>query len=215
LNISDSDVETEYFKESGGQDSGLDMLTSLNEWRQNGWIAAGKLYNIHSYAQLDITKQDELKYCAYLLRGAYIGIQVPQSAMDQFNAGQPWTVVSGSPTVGGHCIYIKAFNPIGPVCMTWGAQQQMTWDFYETYCDEAYGVIDNTDSWVDPSTDPLNIPLMDQELSEITSNSPNPQPSPCAFGNVVARFFNFFAWLFHRRGRFAYLKDKKEAEKNA
>src|SRR5208337_4499924 len=37
--ITDKEVENEYFKETGGQDSGLVMLDSLNEWRQSGWTA--------------------------------------------------------------------------------------------------------------------------------------------------------------------------------
>lgn len=210
--ITDQEVENEYFKESGGSDSGLVMLNSLNEWRQSGWTAAGKPYNIYAYAQVNVTSHDELKYCVYLLRGAYTGFNVPQSAMDQFNAGQPWTVVSGSSIVGGHCVFIKGYNTIGPVCVTWGKDQQMTWQFWDTYFDEAYAVIDNVDPWMNPATDPLNCALLSQELNEITSSPPNPTPpsptpSPCVFGKTIARIMNFFPWLFHRKGRFKYMNN--------
>jgi hypothetical protein len=111
-----------------------------------------------------------------LLNGAYIGIQVPQSAIDQFNAGQIWDVVpDDGGIVGGHCIYIVAFNATGPICVTWGQRQPMTWAFYDAYCDEAYGVVDNKDNWVDATKDPLDVAKLDGYLNEITSN-PSPQP---------------------------------------
>ncbi len=176
--ITDKDVENEYFAETGGSDDGLVMLDSLNLWRKSGWTAAGKVYNIYAYAQLDITNHNELMYSVYLLRGAYVGFNVPQSAMDQFNAGQPWTVVADDGgIVGGHCVYIVGYNQTGPVCVTWGQKQQMNWAFWDKYFDEAYVVIDNIDSWMNPATDPVNISQLQQELNDITTN-PVPPPTP-------------------------------------
>jgi hypothetical protein len=219
IKITDKEVENEYFKESGGKDSGLVMLDSLNEWRKLGWTASGKLYNIYAFAQIKIKNHNEVKYSIYLLRGAYTGFSVPQSAIDQFNAGQPWTVISGSPIVGGHCVYIKAYNATGPVCVTWGAEQQMTWEFWDTYFDEAYGVIDATDPWMNSANDPLNCEELSKELSEIT-NTPTPPPeppvpptpSPCKLGNGVAKVGSVIAKLLHRKGQFYYLNPPKKKE---
>jgi hypothetical protein len=219
--ITDQDVENEYFKETGGPDSGLNMLDSLNEWRQSGWQAAGEQYDIHAYAQIDITNHDELKYCIYLLRGAYTGFNVPQSAMDQFNAGQSWTVVAGSPIIGGHCVFIVGYNISGPICVTWGKKQQMTWDFWNTYFDEAYGIVQDRATFCNPATDPVDCAAMDAELAEITSSPPNPNPpppipSPCVYGRTIAKIMNFFPWVLHRKGRFAYFNfPKKEKAKKS
>lgn len=169
--ITTQEVLKEYFKESHGQDSGLVMLDSLNEWRKKGWKTAGKTYTIYAYAQMDIKNHNEVKYSVFLLRGAYTGFNVPKSAMDQFNAGQPWTVVAGSPIEGGHCVYIVGYNPTGPVCVTWGRKQQMTWEFWDAYFDEAYAVVDNRDSWISAKNDPLNCKVLAQELQQITGNS--------------------------------------------
>lgn len=212
IKIADKEVTDEYFKESGGQDSGLVMLDSLNEWRKSGWTASGRIYNIYAYAQIDKTNHDELRYSVYLLRGAYTGFSVPQSAMDQFNAGQPWTVSGDNTIIGGHCVYIKAYNSTGPICVTWGKDQQMTWAFWDKYFDEAYAVIDAQDSWIDPTTNPLNCEELVKELNEIT-NTPTPPPeppvpptpSPCKVGNSVAKVASFIAKLLHRKGRFYYL----------
>lgn len=217
--ITDKEVTTEYFKETGGSDSGLNMLNSLNEWRKSGWTAAGKIYDIHAYAEINKSNHDELKYTVLLLRGAYTGFSVPQSAMDQFNAKKPWTVVLGSPIIGGHCVYIKAYNEIGPICVTWGANQQMTWEFWDKYFDEAYGIIDNLNVWCDPVIDPLDVEGLESQLTEITSSPPNPTPpiptpSPCKVGKGSAKVVNFILWILHRKGRFYYMNPSKKKEED-
>jgi hypothetical protein len=47
---------------------------------------------------------------------------------------------------GGHYIFVPGYTPLGPVCITWGRKQQMTWKFFDKYCDEAYAIIDAVDS---------------------------------------------------------------------
>lgn len=118
--ISDPDVRREYFKETGGADTGLVVLDSLNLWRQRGWRVGRKRY-----------------------------VELPGAAIPQFQAGQPWTVVKGpqgrpDPDLG-HYVYICGYNKTGPVCVTWGSKQQMTWQWYDKYVDEAYCIIDAKD----------------------------------------------------------------------
>jgi hypothetical protein len=62
--------------------------------------------------------------------------------------------------------------------MTWGFRQQMTTDFWKARVLEAYGIIDNRDSWVKDS--PVNIDLCDSWLQEITGH-PDTSGSGCAF----------------------------------
>ena len=151
-------------------DNGLNMLDSLNEWRQKGWVLGdGNTYTIYAFAQLALQNAQELQYAVYLLGGAYIGIQVPQSAMDQFNAGQIWDVSGDSTIVGGHCLYVEGFNETGPICITWGKRQPMTWNFYNTYCDEAYALVMNRDIFV--SNNPCDVNLLDNYLQAITTQS--------------------------------------------
>ena len=170
--ITDDDVVIEYFKESGGQDNGLVMLDSLNAWR-HGWQAADKTYSIYAYADINPLDHQEVMYAVYLLQGVYAGVQLPIWAIAQFMAGNPWTYNAGDSIIGGHCIYIVAYNEIGPICITWGARQQMTWEFWNHYCDEAYAVIDNIDDWVDPTTDPLDIVKLQNILNIITNIPPD------------------------------------------
>jgi hypothetical protein len=167
--ITTQDCVNEYYSEEGGQvDEGLVMLDSLNEWRQKGWpISDGHTYSIDAFASLDFTNLTEVKAGIYLLNGLQTGMQVPQSAMDQFQSGLSWDIVDDDGgNLGGHAIYIVGFNLSGPVCVSWSKKQQMSWNFWTKYVDECYGVVDNMDSWV--ARDPLDIPLLQQYLDEVT-----------------------------------------------
>lgn len=176
--ITDEEIKTQYFKESGGKDSGLIMLDSLDKWRKEGWIAGGKPYNIYAFAQIDPKHHDDVMYGVYLLRGILCGLGLPVSAKKQ----DVWDVVSGREgefgSWGGHCVYIVAYNETGPVCVTWGARKQMTWAFWDAYCDEAYAIVDNKDLWL-TDTNPLNCELLDKYLHDIAHGDPSPDnPNP-------------------------------------
>jgi hypothetical protein len=174
ITITDTDVRTQYLKETGGQDTGLNMLTSLKFWRQTGFLIGGKLYKIYAFATIDWKNHNEVKLACMLFNGVCFGMQVPKSAMDQTNSRQPWTVVADDGgNEGGHAVYmlkwlkIVSVNAIGPVILTWGLLQQATWEFWDKYVDEAYAIIDDRDSWVDQATDPLNIPALQAYLAQI------------------------------------------------
>ena len=150
--ITDQAVLKEYFKETGGPDTGLNILDSLNEWRKQGWrpTPQKKTYKIHAFAQVTPKNHNEVKAAVYLLDAAYVGLALPQSAQAQIQAGQVWDVVGGSGSApnswGGHCVITPGYNPTGPVCVTWGRKQQMTWAFFDKYCDEAYALVDEVDT---------------------------------------------------------------------
>ena len=176
LNIKDSEVLGEYWKEQGAiscwqkPDNGLVMLDSLKAWRNRGWRVTNNIYTIYAFGLIDWKDQQEVKATVNWLLGGYAGIGLPKTAQDQYNKGQAWSFVKpdgdGAPrSWGGHCVYIVAYNEVGPVCITWGKRQQMTWEFLATYCDELYGIIDNKDAWVKDS--PVDLELLSQYLSYI------------------------------------------------
>jgi hypothetical protein len=146
LAITDADVIGEYLDETGGADSGLVVLESLKLWRSRGWNAAGSNYKIQVFTELDRSARKEVKQAIVLDVGVGLGLSMPLSAQDQFQAGKPWDVVSGPTGVpnswGGHYVHVPGYTTLGPMCVTWGSKQQMTWSFFAKYCDEAYGIID-------------------------------------------------------------------------
>jgi len=148
--ISDHDVLQEYFSESGGVDSGLVVLDSVKEWRSKGWLAAKRRYKIKAFAQIDQRKRSEVKRAVFMGIGVGLGLTLPDAALTQFYAGKPWAVVAGKAGQpnphNGHYVYVPGYTKLGPVCVTWGRKQQMTWPFLARYCDEAYAIIDAIDT---------------------------------------------------------------------
>ena len=115
-------------------DTGADMLTVQNYWRNTG-IAGHK---IGAYAALNVAKLDEFRASVYLFGASNIGIQMPQSAMDATNSGTIWTELGDTDIVGGHDIILVAYDANGFWSITWGQKQYMTNEWLLGYTDEAY-----------------------------------------------------------------------------
>jgi hypothetical protein len=129
-------------------DQGTDMLSACNYWRQTGiTYPNGVTHKVDAF--MSVSPQDELhiREAIKWYGGAYVGIQMPLSAQGQVGPGGPhagpsWDVTSGPDSQagswGGHCVWMTAYTSQGLNCVTWGQLQNMSWDFFETYCDEAY-----------------------------------------------------------------------------
>lgn len=181
ISIGDQEVIDQYFKETGGADRGLILLSSLKSWRNEGWTAAGKHYTIYAFASVDWKDHEQVKHCIHLLGGVNFGMRVYQTDMDQFQAGETWHLTGDDGRLlGGHGVYLYAYgyDPEGLWCMTWGKRVKMTWDFWDARIDEAYGIVDNKNHWMEQDS-PVDVELLDSYLEEITAG--NPQPSGCLF----------------------------------
>lgn len=131
----------EYLMLTGGVDSGLNMLEFLKYWRKIGIDCPDGKHKIGGFVAIDPKNITSWRYTNYLFGGVYGGFNVPQSAIDQFDANKPWTVVKDSPTVGGHCVNGAIATPRMISLGTWGKKQWATVDFVGQYFDEAYAVI--------------------------------------------------------------------------
>lgn len=118
-------------------DTGADLLTVLNYWRAHGVAGHGIKY----YTQIPLKSITDVKAAIALFGGVYLGVQLPDNAMDAFNAGQPWSDTTDTNIEGGHCIVLVAYDPTYFTAITWGAKQLLTPAWFETYADEAYAVI--------------------------------------------------------------------------
>lgn len=186
--LSTKNVTDEYFSESGGADKGLYLLDSLKCWR-NGWLIGGaasvkklgcwrkpippqppmgKVYNIYAFGQLDPINHEDVKATCYLLNGIYIGLALPNTAKNQLIwsvEGDPNQGDSKKFSWGGHCVYVYSYDAEGLWCVTWGQKKRLTWEFWDAYTFEAYGVLDNINKWQDNS--PVNVDKLNSYLNEI------------------------------------------------
>ena len=91
--------------------------------------------------------------------------------MDQANAGEPWNVVEDDGgIVGGHCVPIMGYGALGCTCVTWGKLQQMSWEFFAKYCDEAY--VELAQDWITASGEApnhLDVAALRADLAAIKS----------------------------------------------
>lgn len=81
----------------------------------------------------------------------YIGADIQQHMMDEFNAGQPWTWEPGDQVVGGHCIPLERRVPAGSRVgileyITWAADQHATFGWQSGAVEEAWAVV--TEDWL-------------------------------------------------------------------
>ena len=158
---------------------GLDHL--CGEGRCPDWTKTGK--RLRSYRE--VTDREEMKQL--LNKEALVGVMTVHQSFINYKEGVYHSLGYSDPILGGHAIAIVGYNDdlqAWLVRNSWGTSWGM-----EGYAWVAYG-----DSEID------------QIMYEIIPDGPiNPIPSPCKLGNAIAKFLNFFAWLFHRKGRFFYL----------
>ncbi|WP_151087416.1 hypothetical protein [Hymenobacter baengnokdamensis] len=163
IEITDGDVTNEYFRETGGNniDHGLVVLDSLKEWRSSGWQVGDDSYSISAFAEINYANSEEFKQAVYSDVGLGLGLQLPLSAKQQFFNKQPWQVSQGPDTAvgswGGHYVHICGYTPEGPVCVTWGRKQPMTWDWMAKYADEAYAIFDANNNFKKNIVDTLKL----------------------------------------------------------
>jgi hypothetical protein len=124
-----------YMHLTGGIDSGLNELDVLNYWRKH--VVSGD--EILAYTSLDVKNHTHVKQATLLFGGVYLGFQVQQDCIQEFEAHQPWT--PGPLTNDGHAVFVVAYDSTGLTVLTWGSTQKATWAWWDECVDEAYAIL--------------------------------------------------------------------------
>jgi hypothetical protein len=101
---------------------------------QNGFLG----HKANSTGHVEPLHTDNLKWCVELFGTCRVGINLPQSALDQNAAGQIWDVKGDSTIVGGHDVPLVKYECDTLICLTWAKPQPMTLEFAKKYIDEAH-----------------------------------------------------------------------------
>jgi len=136
-----------YDPETGANDNGAQMQDVCAYWKQTG-VGGHKIAGYAAFG--DPTDLTLMRQVLNTFGTVYLGINCPYSALDQFDAGQPWSYVSGSPIDGGHAIPLQQVvtAQIGIYhVVTWGRLQRATISFMEHYVEEAWCVV--SQDWID------------------------------------------------------------------
>lgn len=148
-------LTTGYVLGDASTDQGGDMTTVLNGFRNTGLEdAASVFHKIGAFLEMERQNHDHVKASILLYGATSIAVDLPVSAQNQ----GVWTVAlggdQGDPTAGswgGHDVCIVAYNATGPICITWGTFKQMTWDWFDAYCSQAFAMISEQD-WINATT---------------------------------------------------------------
>ena len=128
-------VEKLYMHLTGGVDSGLNEFDVLNYWRQHS-VDGDKIL---AYVKVDPKNHTHVQQAIQLFGGVYLGFQVQQNCVQEFDAHQPWT--PGPLTNDGHAVFAVAYDAGGLTVLTWGNTQQATWAWWDECVDEAYAIL--------------------------------------------------------------------------
>ena len=178
VEVTDQDVLAGYEAVGGfvpgdpSTDNGCRIADVMDYWLKTG--VGG--HRILAHASINPANTTLVKQVIALFGGVSVGLNVPQSAEDQFNAGRPWDYVKGSRSLGGHCVLMGAYTAAGWRVITWGAEQQMTQAFYGHEVDEIRLPV--TTEWFKDGKSPAGIDMaaLGADYAALTGK-PNPFPN--------------------------------------
>lgn len=171
---------TGYTPSDPNTDQGAIMQDVLDYHRKTGIVLGGSLTTITLFAEIDHKDVNLVKWCIATFGGVDLGIDFPDSAMGQFDRDQPWAVVKGARSEGGHAIFACGYDDQYVYVVTWGKVQPMTWAFFNKYVEEAWVVLDDdlvASTSAQDSVVHTTLYALGQSFSAVTGK-PNPIPAP-------------------------------------
>jgi hypothetical protein len=158
LDISDDEVSAEYLAETGGNDNGLRLHDSLSRWQTDGWKAGGvsqrRITGFRGPLSLDgsgaaagdptlDTDQQGIQRAIVEHAGVQAELLLPdgirQSYKTTYGPGTLWDDISDWGTQR-HVMLLTGFDQDGPVGITWGQRQKLSWRFLKKYSRGMYWI---------------------------------------------------------------------------
>ncbi len=140
--LSDYSAVTGYVPGDPSTDQGTLVRDAMKYRRSTGLLdAAGARHTIAAYLAVAPANAEQMLNAMWLFGAIGVGIEFPDTAMDQFDRGQPWTVTPGAKVEGGHYVPLVAYRGGMFVCVTWGKLQLIAPSFLARYCDEAWAML--------------------------------------------------------------------------
>lgn len=163
-------------------DNGCNELDVITYLTKIGWLGR----KLDGSANLDPTQLDQLKWAVCIFGASRLGLNLPDSAQSQFEAGQPWDYQPGAILDGGHDVPVVKYDGQYFYVVTWGKLQPVTEAFLTAkypdgtpYLEEAHAEL--AFDWVNAAgTCPANLDLtkLVADLTAIVEPEPTPSPVP-------------------------------------
>lgn len=136
-------------------------------------------HKIAFYGHIPVTDMSGVKLSCAEFGYLSIGINLPNSAMDQFNEGKPWDVVANDGGIdGGHCVVVCGYDSQYLYIWTWGELWRMTYAFWNKYVTEAWPVVSREYVNAHTGKDPEGVSLytLGTEVKAVLGFNPFPRP---------------------------------------
>jgi len=188
------------------QDDGMDIQTCLEYLHQTGGPDGTKVV---AFARVNYSNLDEVKAAMAIFGCLWIGINVQQANVVEFNRGQPWDYVSGSPTEGGHSVIGGGYTGAASKdvsFITWAQETEFTDNFWNKQVEEAWVVIWPEQLGSVEFQEGINLTQLATDYKELTGDdlpttsptpvppvpTPTPNPAPGCIQGVVNQIKGIF-----------------------
>lgn len=172
-------VETFYKTQNPGfpeEDEGMDIQTALEDLVSKGGPDGVKAV---AFAKVDYTTAAELEAAHAIFGQVWYGINVLDVNQTEFNNGQPWDYVAGSPVDGGHSITGVGYTTTDWRFVTWAKETEWTEAFRTHQVEEAWVVIWPEHLGTREFETGIDVTALAAAYLAITGNTlPVPQPAP-------------------------------------
>lgn len=136
--LSDYSAITGFNPADPATDKGTDMQVAASYRRKTGIIDThGLRHKVAAYLAIAINNKTEFKVAMSTLGLVGLGLQLPNSALKQFDAGSTWTVEKNKSIAGGHYVPIVGYDTQHVYLITWGKLIKASWEFILKFADEA------------------------------------------------------------------------------
>jgi hypothetical protein len=99
---------------------------------------------IDAFVAVNPLDHDQVRTAQYLFGGLYAGASLPGNLAEVISRkdATTWDMTPGNGSepgsLGGHCMSVPNYGKGGPVFVTWGRLQPVTWKWWDRYIDELY-----------------------------------------------------------------------------
>jgi len=190
-------------------DQGMDIQTLLEYLHTTGGPDGVKAV---AFAKVDHTNLDEVKAALSIFGGVWTGITVQAAQMQQFNAGQPWDWVAGSPVDGGHSVLSGGYGVAGSRLgigdvdfITWAKETSFTDSYWARGIEEAWIVIWPEHLGTAEFQQGVNLAALATDYQELTGKVlplptpvPTPPPVPADVDQALAAALRHDNWVNER-----------------
>ena len=179
--IPDSDILSAYNVLSP-KDEGCYMLDVLNYWRKTG-IGGDNIESFVEVAAADVT---QAMLAIEYFGSCYIGMALPDT-----NTFGPWDVTKPqwpANPYNGHAVCLLGYDDPNDIfkVATWGQVWDMSFDWFQKYCDEAYAVLNDlslnsrglTAEGFDLATLQEDLKHLGDPIVDPPAPTPTPTPTP-------------------------------------